>query len=132
MTFPDDLVAQLVAEGVGTPAVDIFVSNKAALPRTTTHLVIVETGGTGSFRTQGTAGDAYENPSAQVLARGANYAEVRRLLARAYDALVKVRNQDLNGTWYVEIRGLQKFIDIGLDENANVRIAFNVLGTKRP
>jgi hypothetical protein len=131
--FPEDLVAQLVLEGIGTSAVNIFVSNKSTSPKNPApHLLITETGGSGSFRTQNAVGDAYENPSAQILARGANYADVRLMSERAYNAIVKVSNQMLNGTWYVEIRGLQKFIDLGLDENSHVRIAFNVIGTKRP
>jgi hypothetical protein len=132
MTFPEDLVTVLESEGVGTGAVDLFISSKTSLPKDKTHLVIVETGGTGSLRTHNIPGDAYENPSAQILARSISYVEARSLLARAYNALVKVRNQRINGTWYVEIRGLQKFIDLGLDENSHVRIAFNVLGNKRP
>jgi hypothetical protein len=133
MSFPEDLVAQLVAEGVGTPAVNIFVSNLTATGRLPQpHLLITETGGSGPINTQNILGDSYETPSAQILARGADYADVRLMSERAYNALVKVSNQSLNGTWYLDIQGLQKFIDLGLDENSQVRIAFNVLATKRP
>jgi len=132
MSFPEDLVACLAAAGVGTPAVDIFVSNKTATGKGLTHLLITETGGSGPLRTQNARGDSYETPSAQILARGADYVTVRDMSARAYNALVQVSNQQLNGTWYLDIQGLQKFIDLGLDENSQVRIAFNVLATKRP
>jgi L-asparaginase/Glu-tRNA(Gln) amidotransferase subunit D len=132
-TFPEDLIVQLVAEAVGTAAVNLHISSKSASPKTDApNLFILETGGTSSLRTQDKQGDAYENPSAQILVRGKEYAVVRAMLSAAYDALVKVRNTTLNGTWYVEIRGLQKFIDLGLDENGHVRVAFNVLATKRP
>lgn len=133
MTWPEDLMTQLAAEGVGTAAVNLFISSRAASPRSTAPMLIIfETGGTGSMLTQNSVGDAYEFPSAQILVRGADYAAVRAMADAAYDALTKVRNQMLNGTWYVSIRGLQKFIDMGLDENGHVRLAFNVLGTKRP
>ena len=132
MSFPEDLVVQLAAEGVGTPAVDIFISNKSASPNAKPYLLITETGGSGPIRTQNILGDSYETPSAQILARGADYTDVRLMSERAYNALVKVSNQMLNGTWYLDIQGLQKFIDLGLDENSHVRIAFNVLATKRP
>ena len=132
-TFPEDLVSKLVADGVVQSAVNIFVSTRGASPKgDAPHIVIIETGGSGAIRTQNAAGDGYETPSAQVLTRGKDYPAVRAMSAAAYDSLVKVRNQMLNGTWYVEIRGLQKFIDLGLDENSNVRVAFNVLATKRP
>jgi hypothetical protein len=51
----------------------------------------------------------------------------------AYNTLVKVRNQTLNGTWYLEIRGLQSVpIDLGLDENGYARVSINIVGIKRP
>jgi hypothetical protein len=132
MTFPEDLVSQLVADKVGQAAVNIFVSTKTVAPKGVTHIVIVETGGSGPLRTQNTPGDGYETPSAQILTRGKDYSAVRAMSTAAYNSLVKVRNQTLNGTWYVDIRGLQKFIDLGLDENSDVSVAFNVLATKRP
>jgi hypothetical protein len=132
-SFADDLVYRLVADRVAQAAVNLFVSTIAAAPKgSAPHILIIETGGSGSDRTQNAAGDAYENPSAQILTRGKDYIAVRAMSDAAYDSLVRVRNTTLNGTWYVEIRGLQKFIDLGLDENANVRVAFNVLATKRP
>jgi hypothetical protein len=131
-TFPEDLVAQLTAEGVGTPAVNIFISNRSAPSGTSPYLLITETGGSGALPVQNIPGDGYETPSAQILVRGTNYVDTRLMSERAYNALVKVSNQMLNGTWYLGIQGLQKFIDLGLDENSQVRIAFNVLATKRP
>jgi len=138
--WPEDLVAQLEAEGVGVAHTTIFISSKASSPKSSTilpqsavpQLFIMETGGSGSFRTQNDVGDAYENPSAQILVRGGTYSSARAMLVAAYNALVKVSNQTLNGTWYLDIRGMQKFIDLGPDENNYARIAFNVIGTKRP
>src|SRR6187455_2280813 len=123
-TFPDDLIAQLVDEGVGAAGVNLFISNRSSGPsQSKPYLLITETGGSGPLRVQNVPGDGYETPSAQILVRGVDYAAVRSMSELAYNALVKVSNQMLNGTWYIDIQGLQKFIDLGLDENSQVRIA---------
>lgn len=131
--WPDDLMARLVAQGVGTAGVNMLISTKAAPPvGNAPQLLIIETGGTSSDYTQNLNGDAYENPGAQILVRGASFQAVRDMAEAAYAALTTVENQDLNGKWYLWIRGLQKFIDLGVDERGHIRLAFNILGKKRP
>lgn len=132
-TWPEDLVTLLVNEGVGTAGVNIFISSQSSGPiKNESQLLITETGGSGATRVQNTAGDGYEHPSAQILVKGKSYVTARAMANAAYNALVKVRNETVNGTWYIEIRGLQRIIDIGLDENNHIRLAFNVLASKRP
>lgn len=132
MAWLDDLKTLSVAGGVS--AGSILLSSYAKIPAGDgPFLSIIETGGTAPDRTQGVAGNAYENPGAQFLARGASYTAARAMLVLAYNAVTGVQNQTVNGVWYVSIRPLQsQFIDLLSDEVGRARVAFNVLGNKRP
>jgi len=132
--WTDDIGAYLVAEGVGVLATNIYISSKAPIPPGDgPFLSIIETGGSGPDRTQNSVlQNAYENPSAQILVRGKSYVAARAKLRLAYNAFVKVRNQTINGTWYLWMRPQQEFIDLGLDETGRARVAFNVFACKRP
>lgn len=132
MAWLDDLKAVMVAAGL--PTGSIFLSSAAVIPvGAGPYISIVDTGGTAPDRTQNTAGDAYENPAAQIMARATSYVAAQTMLSTAYAALVVVQNTTINGVWYSSIRPLQsRFIDLGLEsQTGRARLAFNVLGNKR-
>jgi hypothetical protein len=127
----DDLKVVIVAAGV--PAASIYLSSSAAIPTSGgPYLSIIETGGRPSDRTHNAAGDAYHRPGAQLIARGPQYQQARNMLKTAYNACTVINNQQVNGTWYLAIRPLQNLNDLSPDSNGRARIAFNVLGYKRP
>jgi hypothetical protein len=107
--------------------VNIVVSGEEAI------LSLVETGGIAPERTQNlTTLPAYEHPAAQVVARANKYAVARDLASKAYYALGAVRNTFINSGWYRDIKPLQEPLDLGLDYEGRARVAFNVMGAKRP
>lgn len=129
----------LEGEGVGGFNVDIFVSSKASIPKLAgaATLQIIETPGSGPERTQNAVTTAaYQRPSAQITARADTYVLAMAKARAAYDALVKVRNQFVNSTWYREINPLQEPFELGggglVDAAGQLRIVFNVNGNRRP
>lgn len=132
MAWLEDLKSLGVAAGV--PAASIFLSSAAVIPAGGPWTSILETGGTTADRIQNAAGDGYQRPTAQLLTRAVGYAAARAQLMLFYNAITVVKNQTINGVWYVEIRPLQTgFIDLPPEEGTGrARVAFNVLGFKRP
>ena len=132
--FLDDLMAVLVAAGVGTKSVDIFATSASQMPTGIgPYLSLIETGGTAPERTHNTIHPpAYQRPGAQITVRAKSYAAARVMAKNAYDALGGVRNTTISGVWYREISPVQEPFDLGLDENGRARVVFNVYGIKRP
>lgn len=131
MSFLDDIKSLIVAAGV--PAASVLLSSKAVLPTTGgPYLSIIETGGSEPLRTHNATIDAYQYPSAQLLARGTDYKLTRAMLQTAYNGVAGVQNQTVNGVWYASIRPRQGLTDLSLDEAGRARVAFNVLAIKRP
>jgi len=94
-TFEQELVARLVAAGVGSAGSTIFVSSSAAIPDGDgPYLTVTATGGLAPERTQAEL-PAYQRPSAQIAVRARTYAAARDRARAAYQALVGVRNVDL-------------------------------------
>lgn len=124
---------QSIVVAAGLPTGSVFLSSRAGIPTGDgPYLSIVETGGTSADRTHNRDDDGYERPGAQITARALTYISARTMLQTAYDAVMAIENENVNGTWYVEIRPIQKFIDLLPDESGRARVAFNVLGFKRP
>jgi hypothetical protein len=134
MAFEDDLIVRLVARGVGVYGTSIFVSSKAIIPDGAgPYLSITATGGAGPLRTQNAvATPAYQRPSAQLVARATTYAAAKTMARAAYDALVGVRNEAINGVYYREINPVQEPFDLGLDVRGRACSAFNVSCVRRP
>lgn len=133
MSWLDDLKTIGVAAGI--PTASIFKSANAQIPAGAGPFTsLISTGGTGPERTQDKTGDAYRRPSAQIMARGDSYVDTVAQLQLFYNAITLVQNQLINGTWYVDIRPLQSdFIDLNPEEGTGrARVAFNVLGDRRP
>lgn len=153
MSWATDIVAVLEQDGVGTYGVDIFIGGSKVLPKAEDHpgplLSIVQSPGLGQDRTQNAViVPAYQRPEASIVARAVDYADAEEMAWKAYYSLGKVHNQYIgsgqsfvgsgdafvgdNGTWYREIRPRQEPFELGLDDDKRMRIAFNVLGDKRP
>jgi len=130
MSWLDDLVTLLEADGVATFGVDLFTSTKAAPPLLPSgSLMVVATGGSGADRTHNaTIRPAIVRPGAQITARASSYELAHRLAHLAYDAFVVVHNQWVNSGWYLEITPLQEPFDGGLDVRGQVQCQFNVIG----
>lgn len=121
------------AAGVAASSDDVFLTEKDEVPLGPgPWLSMRETGGTGAERRQGTAGAAYKRPAAQILATAESYQAARALADAAYDACDLVKNEELDGVYYVDCRPLQEPFGLGLDGNQRARVAFNVIGDKRP
>lgn len=129
--FVNDVISILVAAGIADE--DIFVGAKANIPTSDgPFITIKETGGAGPLGTHNSTDvPAYIRPSAQIVARGEDYAKARAMAQVAWDALFKIRNRKVNGTWYVSITMNQQPFDLGEDDSARPRIAFNISSEKR-
>ena len=132
--WDDDLVTILTNAGAGTFGTSLFVGRGADIPSGDGgYTLIIPTGGTGPDWTQNSAGPAYRKPGAEIIAIAKVDTVARALVELQYNALVTVRNQFINTTvWYVSIVPLNEPHDLPLDDMKRVRIAFNVLGDKRP
>lgn len=135
MPFLDEIVARLVAQGVGVFGTNIFSGKKSAIPAGDgPYLLLIETGGTGSSRTQNNT--ATERPTAQVSVRASTAPVARAMLKAAYDALGGadgLHNVTLSGTTYLSIVPRQNITDIGLDSVADrAFFAFNIDVEKQP
>ncbi len=131
--FLDDLASRLVAAGVGTLGVNLFLSSTAVIPTGNgPYITLTETGGTSPVRTQNAAAAATQRPTAQIAVRGASYGAVRQKAKDAYYALDGTWNTVLNGVTYLSITARQEPTDIGLDEAGRATVVFNVDAVKQP
>lgn len=134
MPFLDEIAAKLVSAGVGTIGTNILLSSKAVIPTGAgPYLSLIETGGSGSVRTQNNT--AIERPTAQISARASSYPVARTMLKTAYDALGGangLHNVTLSGVFYLSIVPRQQIIDIGLDDPGRAMVAFNIDAEKQP
>lgn len=136
MPWLADIITVLEGASVGTFNADLFASTMADVPLLASGVptvAVVETGGTAPDNTQNaTVTPAYLQPGAQVMVRGGDYVATMAKARAAYNALFAVRNQFINSGWYVSIRPTQEPFDLGVDDRGQARVAFNVLGKKRP
>ena len=135
MAFEDDIVVRLVAKSV--PVASIFVSSKSVVPSGPTavgpYWSLTVTSGTSPLRTQNSvAVPAYVRPGMQVFTRASTFAAAMIAARLAYDALVGVRNEFINGVYYRELNPTQEPFDVGLDGQGRAYVAFNITGVKRP
>jgi hypothetical protein len=133
MAWLDDVLTVLTQAGVGTPGVDLFASSGMSVPTGDVPvLTVVETGGSGPQRTQNRLSPpAYRRPMAQIVCRASSYQAARAMAEAAYLALVGVRNQHVNGCWYLEIDAMQEPFDLGVNVNGCAQIAFNCRALSR-
>lgn len=135
MPFLDELAAKLVADGVGVIGTSIFLSSKAEIPAGAgPYISIIETGGMTARRNHNNKGYT-QRPSAQITTRASTYPAARSKAFAAYTSLCGDRglfNTTLSGVFYLSIIPIQHLIDIGLDEAARPRVAFNIDVEKHP
>ncbi len=135
MPFLDEIAARLTAQGVGVVGTSIFLSSKSVIPAGAgPYLTIVETGGSGSAKTQNNT--ATERPTAQLTARGASYPSARTMLAAAYTALGGangLHNVTLSGVFYLSVTARQATAtDVGMDEAGRAMVVLNIDAEKQP
>jgi hypothetical protein len=129
--FIHDIKDVLVAAGVGTftgSNINIFIGSKAEIPAGDgPFIVLIETGGSGSSRTQG--GSSTEHPSAQISVRATTSPVARDKLLEIRDVLGGdngLYNIVLSGNRYISIIPNQSVTDIGEDEVGRPRFAYNI------
>lgn len=133
MALLDELASYIEAEGHGTVGTDIFKSFMPATPDAC--VAVYETGGSSPDLGFGSTTVRFENPSVQILARGAaeDYTGPRTKAQSVWDSLVAVQApQQLSGTSYNLIIPLQSPFPIGPDENKRQLISANFLIEKSP
>lgn len=136
--FSADLAALFVTAGVGvvTPAANrsIFRGSNANVPvGDGPYISIRDTGGSGPERIQNKRSSNFEYPGAQIIVRAAD-PDVAYVRAKAaFNAVMEVINQTVNGTFYLNIKPMQEPVDSGLDDtNKRTQFVFNVIAMKRP
>lgn len=143
MSFKDELLYIMSGDGVGTPTVNMFSTSAKFMPKGPgPFLSVISTGGsTPEYTHNKVLTPAYLFPGAQIVCRADDYNDAEEMLLNAMKSLTKIRNQYIGsgifsptGVWYRRIRLLQSEpIDLGLGgDDKRVRVAFNVLGDKRP
>jgi hypothetical protein len=137
MAFLDDLASVLVGGGLGTLGTDLFLSSRAVVPAlpsgSTVH--IIETGGTAPHNTHNsTASPAYLQPGAQITVRANDYRVAITKARAVYESLYGIRNEFIGSGWYLWVKPLQEPFDLGVEDNGQSRVAFNVIAryNKRP
>jgi hypothetical protein len=117
----DDL-AGVVQAAVGSLAV-----TKSFMPDSPNDLIAMyETGGSSPVDMTGSLLPGYERPRVQILSRS-KIPETARLNAeKAYQALVQVANQGVNGTRYLKISAVQSPFQTGRDTSNRVTYAVNL------
>lgn len=129
MTFDLDLEVLWVSDGVVT-ADRVYRSRKANLP-TDVNIAILNIVETGGLEPQDTHdGHEYDRPAAQCVARHKS-SDIAKLLAyAAWRSCRRVRNRNVNGTQYLNIKPQQSPFELEPDAANRARWAFNVIGWK--
>jgi hypothetical protein len=138
--FLDDIASVLVAAGIGTLGVDIFLSSKAVIPPGAgPYITLTETGGMGvggfrgeGGRTQNKTRSSTVRPGAQVLVRGSSYPATRSKSNAALNVLDGLWNTKINGVAYLSVTARQEPTDAGVDEAGRAVVVFNIDCEKQP
>lgn len=133
--FPEEIVARLESQGVGTFGDDIFIGSGSQIPTGPgPYLSLKESPGAGSRLTQNNTG--VERPTAQIVARAVNPVEARAKAQAAYDALGgenNLYNITLSSVFYIALRNRQPPGNIGMDETGErTMYSFNIEAEKYP
>lgn len=128
--FVDDIIFLFVEAGLGTAGVDLFIGPRPVIA--TACLSVIATGSAGPMGTHNmTDVPAYVRPSAQIVSRATTLAASEAKIQLAYNALYKVRNRFVNGTWYMHITIPGEPFPLGEDDNNLMRFVFNINSVKR-
>ena len=136
--FSADVAALLVSNGIGvlTPAASrtIFRGTLVKIPTGPgPYISLRDTGGSGPDKIQNKRSSNIEYPAAQINVRAADpdaaYAKAKQI----FNTVMQVRNETVNGNFYLNMRPLQEPADSGLDDtDQRVQFVFNVIAMKRP
>src|SRR5262245_8015051 len=74
----------------------------------------------------------YERPGAQLVVRAKNPVAAFDKCQEWYNLIFSVRNQFINGYWYLDILIQQQPFDGGIDNQGRTRAIINMIATKRP
>jgi hypothetical protein len=132
----DAVATRLVSEGVGTKGVTIFAGGDVYLPSAGSPalLSLTETGGAPPDRVHNAK--AIRHPTAQVVARAGKYPDAAALIDRAYNALGgdednRVVNLTIEGIFFLDIHPTSEVLQLPVDAQGRVRLAFNIAMTRR-
>lgn len=122
------------AQGIGTPAVNLFAGSQATLPTGAgPYTRLTEYGGMEPVRAmRGVV--AAEQPRVQVMVHAASYTAARNKAEAAYRSCLHATDggaTTLSGTVYVQMLPLQPPYDIGADANNRTMVGFNVQMVKK-
>lgn len=130
--FADDIVFLFAEAGLGTAGVELLIGPRPVITIAAAVLSVIPTGGAGAMGTHNmTDVPAYVRPSAQIVSRATTVAASEAKIQLAYNALYKVRNRFVNGTWYMHITVVGEPFPLGEDDNNLVRFVFNINSVKR-
>lgn len=130
--FADDIIFLLQEAGLGTPGDNLVIGPRPVVKSDQATLSVVVTGGRAPEGTHNSTDvPAYVRPSAQIVCRAPTYIMAEAQITKAYEALFKVRNRHVNGTWYRQITINQEPFPIGEDDNNLIRFVFNIDVVKR-
>ena len=124
----DEIASYLQAAGVGTVGTDIFVGRMPDTPGACLGLHEYA-GAAPSFAHDGEQ-PLFESPRVQVRVRGATYTTGRQMIEAAYNALNRVKNQNVGGVRYMRIAPLQQPFYLQRDGNERPEFVFNVEAKK--
>lgn len=138
--FHDDVKTILVADGIATYDVDLFIGSTANFPKlpidSGTYLAsgavigLLGTGGTSPDSTQNSIVPSYLNPGVQVTVTADDADVADKVMAKVFYSLSKVRNVLINGNWYRWIKPLQSEpIDMGVDKREQAKRVLNFIGS---
>lgn len=132
-------VQRLVDRGVGVGGTTIFAGTDVDLPTTGTPaiLTLLQTGGEAPVGTQNDGPGALRKPRFQATARADRYDDALALAEAAWAALggtphdptvprLPIVNLLIGDVFFLWMHPITDFIDLPIDANARVRIAFNV------
>lgn len=134
MSFLDEVAAFLASEGLGTVGTDLFSTEMPATPNACG--CVYESGGSAPDMPLGSSTPRFENPTVQVVFRGApdDYTGPRVKAQSAFDAMIGISaDQVLSGTKYLQVLALQQPFPLGgKDGNKRWKIVCNFLIQKEP
>lgn len=127
MTTLDALVARLEAQSLGTAGSTIFYGSAAAIPNGSGPFVSFRIGpGLAPWGTHNDGLTAIRRPGVQVVVRGDTYPTVATTAAAVYAALSFV-NEVVGGVFFLKCTPRDSEpVDIGLDANGRVCLAWNL------
>lgn len=132
MSTLDEIGAYLATKGVGIVGTDLFLGNMPAEPDVCG--AVYEYGGERAELGFGDEGVKFENPTLQVVFRGAprDYQGPRAKAQTAFLELAKVQATILSGTRYLLVKPKQSPFEMKRDEAERVYIACNFDARKEP